>query len=173
MKLHFRLSAFVACMSILVCSTPFTVSAQQDTDAIVLQATTDAKKDVNYDHSRIRWMLLGAGIPLIGCCVGMTAGCLLGEETGSDFYGPSRSINPYAFFSGVALTTAVGYGVLSSYNLKPPAFRLLGKSPQYVEVYTDVYIKKLRMQRMIWSAIGSSAWIISIPPLILDSDDLF
>ena len=173
MKLQFRFYASVICIGVLVWSTPFAVSAQQDTDTIVFQATIDAKKDVSYDHSKIQQMILGAGIPLIGCCVGLTAGCLFGEETSGGIYGPSRSIDPYAFFGGLALTTAVGYAVLYSYNSEPPAFRLLGKSPQYVEVYTDVYIKKLRMQRMMWSAIGSSVWVISIPSLILEGEDLF
>ena len=161
-------------MGVLVCSTPFAVSAQQGTDAIILQATTDAKKDVNYDHNKIRTAMIGAGIPPIGCCIGLTAGWIFSVETTRSLWGKSKVINPYAFFGGMALTTAVGYSVLYFYNSEPPAFRLLGKPPQYVEVYTDVYKKKLRSQRMLWSAIGTtSAWVIAIPGIITEADSAF
>ena len=171
MKLHFRFPICVIFLVVLVCSAPFTTSAQQDTDAMILQATTDAIKDVDYHHNKIRTALIGAGIPLIGCCIGLSAGCLFSVETTSGLWGDSRVINPYAFFGSMALTTAVGYWVLSSYNLEPPAFRVLGKPPKYVEVYTDVYIKKMRSQRLLWSAIGTSAWVITIPGFI--TEDFF
>ena len=57
---------------------------------------------------------------------------------------------------------------VDSYKLTPPPERLLGKSPQYIDVYTDVY--KTRTQQLrgqyVAGGCGLAAMIVMIVVLI-------
>ena len=46
--------------------------------------------------------------------------------------------------------------------VKPPAYRLLGKSPLYVENYTTVYKRQIRDTRRKASLIGTAAGILGV-----------
>ena len=41
----------------------------------------------------------------------------------------------------------------------PPSERLLGKSPEYIDAYVDIYVRKVRRRRGRVSAIGSAVGV--------------
>ncbi len=68
--------------------------------------------------------------------------------------------NDFIWFVGGA---CYGLGILLAYALEPspPAIRLLGKSPEYVAVYSDSYRRTLKGERarMAWVGCGALAGV--------------
>jgi hypothetical protein len=52
--------------------------------------------------------------------------------------------NPLLWMGAGFLLNVAGVGVAYFYEPSPPTFRLMGKSPDYVAVYTDAYKRKAR-----------------------------
>ena len=71
--------------------------------------------------------------------------------------------NDFIWFIGGA---CYGLGILLAYTLEPnpPAIRLLGKSPEYVVVYSDSYRRTLKDERarMAWMGCGALAAVYLI-----------
>ena len=167
----FRVSAVL--MFALTFSMPLTILAQQksvqteifeadavqDRNAMILEAQAAAERDASNDINRWAWFGAGLGIAYVGGGVGGLAGCIIG---------PSDDIVPPYFHYGLApnrgeafgifigATTGVLLPIISIYTspVYVPAQRLIGKSPEYVELYTDAYQKKMRSLKTKWAAAG-------------------
>ena len=162
---------------VLTFSAPFSALAQQnrtqttaEIDAGLLAAKA-AEQDAGRDINKLLWF--GAGIAI--CCIGGTIGGLTGalvgnlidpvkveESTGLGFapyFVPDTS-------GGGALAIGTGVGLvagvlvpfigISRYQSNPPAERLLGKSPEYVESYTNAYKVKARSLRTSMAVAGAA-----------------
>ena len=132
--------------------------AQQE--VVQAQAKADAKADMS-DRSAM-WFLLGVMGSTAGCLLGCAGGCLLGARL-NPFGGTSIFPSPSeaGCGAGVALllgALAVPIGVHTyPHNAMPPPERLLGKSPEYIEAYTQIYKSETASLRKTLATKGSIA----------------
>ena len=145
----FRVSVFLMATLLLFSTLPVSLAQQ---DVVQAQAEADASADMS-DMSKAKWFLLGG--------VGSTVGCLLGCVGGSLLGGPSyASGNSQAnlMLAGSVLcgVCAVPIAVFRyPHNVTPPPERLLGKSPEYMEAYTQAYKSRTVLLRKIFVTAGS------------------
>ena len=157
----FRVSLFLMATLLLFSTMPVGLAQQ---DSVQAQAEADASTDMS-DMSKAKWFLLGG--------VGSTAGCLLGCIGGSLLGGPSyESTNSQAYFmlAGSVLcgVCAVPIAVFRyPHNVTPPPERLLGKSPEYIEAYTQAYKSRTVFLRKIFVTAGSIASNLGVMTMIL------
>ena len=149
-----RIPAFLMTILLLFSTTPVSL-AQLDT--VQAQAETDANSDMS-DRAKTMLFLLGGLGSTAGCLIGCVGGCMLGTRVdgGVD-----------VFFSPAEMGCAVGCAILLGafampiivdlypYNPTPPPERLLGKSPEYVEAYTQIYTSKTTSLRKRLVTAGS------------------
>ena len=130
-------------MAALMFSTPFAILAQESAEQAnivnaeadaeqesaeqtdVVNAEADAKQDANADVNKSLWIGLG----------GLLAGVTL--------------IHDYACLLSVWGLTGTYF-----YRPTPPAERLIGKSPEYVNVYSEAYRSERAKLQTLWSATG-------------------
>ena len=185
MQIHSMFRTFVALITMLTLSSPFSVLAQQDSvwiavetaaaqdaNVVHLAAKAAAEKDASGDINKLLWFGVGAGICCIGGAVGALTGCFVGnlidpiriEPTAASGFGP-YPVPDISNGEGVVIGSCIGFvagvlvpfiGVYYSYQGNPPSDRLLGKSPEYIEVYTNAYKTKTRSLRTIWAAAGAT-----------------
>ena len=149
-------------MSILLLFSTVPVNpAQQQT--VQAQAEADAKADMS-DMSKVMWVLLGGLGSTAGCLLGCVGGCALGARLdpfgGSDIlFIPSPSeMGCAAGFAILLGALAVPIGVhMYPHNATPPPKRFLGKSPEYIEVYTQIYKSEIASLRKTLVTKGSIA----------------
>ena len=118
------------------------------------------------DISNYLWFIAGAG-----ACMIVPVGAILGYHIGAS----STRANSTSEFDLMAIpvpddkmivgcmTGCVG-GVIATAPLawiyyqkpKPSPERLLGKSPEYVEAYTRVYVSKAKLIRRKWISLGAA-----------------
>ena len=132
----FHISVFL--MAVLIFSVPFITFAQQNTGNVL--AITEAKRDAEADVNK--WVWRGAGVAALGCItLGFIGGILATDSYGGGFLG-----------SGVGcLVPPIS---IYSYKSGPPPERLIGKSPEYVKVYTETYKSKVRQLRFKQAGSG-------------------
>lgn len=125
MKINTTFHVLVFLMAVLTLSMPFITLAQQN--SVEAQAIVDAATvDANKDVNKPLW--LGTGCLLSGLLfLPGWYGCLLPPVglAGTYFYRPA-----------------------------PPLARLMGKSPEYVDVYTSTYKSKRGTIQAQWAAAG-------------------
>ena len=156
----FRISVLL--MTILLIFSTMPVSLAQQ-DAVQAQAKADAEDDMS-DRSAM-WFLLGGLGSTAGCLLGCAGGCLLAARL--DPHGGFHTFFLPAAPSqvGCAAGAAILLGVLAvpigvhmyPHNAMPPPERLLGKSPEYVEAYTQIYKSKTASLRKTLVTKGSIA----------------
>ena len=166
-----------ASIVVLIFSMPFDAFAQQnpvrievsetttaeDADAVRLAAEAASEQDARRDINKLLWFGAGAGV----CCIGGAIGGLTGAFVGNLIAPPADtglgSLAPLLDFGdGAAVGCIVGsvagvsipFNWIYNYQTDPLPERLLGKSPQYVEFYTDTYRSKTRSLRGRWVAAG-------------------
>lgn len=136
-------------------------------------AEVQAKRDAEADMNKLLWT--GVGFAVYGFLLtGVAAGAHIGhaaspEGGGSDFTISDGAVNGAVCGGTVGMTFGlVTIWAVDSYKLTPPPERLLGKSPQYIDVYTDVY--KTRTQQLrgqyVAGGCGLAAMIVMIVVLI-------
>ena len=181
------LHTFVALMAVLIFNLPFTalaqqksvqteteVAAEQDRSSMMREAKTAAERDASNDINKLSWFAAGVGTLAAGC-LGGTVGMLVGNfiapppEPRLDFM-PLLDLGGGAVIGG-----CVGFAVglilpiraIYKYQSSPPPERLIGKSPEYVEFYTNTYMAKSRSLRIKWAAVGAASPILLlglVPP---------
>lgn len=152
----YRLSAFFI-VTLLLFSMMSISFAQQNT--VLAQAEADANADMS-DGSKVDWFLLGGLGSTMGCFFGCAAGCLLARvNPGYTSESLSDTQLHFAFTGSVLLgVCAVPIAVFRyPHNASPPPERLLGKSPEYIEVYTQAYKSRTALLRKIFVTAGSIA----------------
>ena len=119
-------------------------TAEQDAYAVNLDAKAAAEQDASNDIHRFAWFSAGLGIAYIGCVLGVARNVI--GETDSDDIG--------VFLFGT--TASVLIPIISIYTspVHVPAGRFTGKSPEYVDFYTDAYQRKMRRLQTKWAAAG-------------------
>ena len=152
---------------LLIPAHPWSAAAENVSISDVrLQATSDAESDVARDITD------GATLAYYGAstCVSSTAGLSVVAvfiAGGGDVVGtiPCMSVSTCAVISSNALIRI--YGGPSN----PPPERLIGKSPEYVTAYADVYKVGIRSERTKTAIVGSvtgclivTAWAFAVVP---------
>ena len=157
----FGISAFLMVILLLFSTIPVSF-AQLDT--VQAQAEADANSDMS-DGAKAMLFLLGGLGSTAGCLIGCVGGCILGTrlDGGSDLlFSPSEV--------GCAVASAILLGAfamplgvdLYPHNVTPPPERLLGKSPEYVEAYTQIYTSKITSLRKRLVIAGSIAGNVGV-----------
>ncbi len=161
---RFMFHTLIVLTTVLTLSAPFVALAQQNpTQTAVTQdanglnleikaaAERDARKDLNKNSG-----FLVSGSALAGCIIGALVGCLVGSSfPDTSGYSSMTWTIPDGMIAGTLIGGIIGgtVGCLvplslasrSQSNLQPKRF--LGKSPEYVESYTNTYkLKALSLQ---------------------------
>ena len=166
----FRISVFFMAILLIFSTMPVSLAQQ---DAVQAQAKADAKADMS-DMSETMWFLLGGFGSTAGCLLGCAGGCLLGAQL--DPYGGSDILLiPFPSQAGCAAGLAILLGGLAvplgvhmyPHNATPPPKRLLGKSPEYIEAYTQIYKAEIASLRKTLVTKGSIAGNIGFVLAIL------
>ena len=143
------------------------VATEQDSSSIMREAKVAAERDASNDINKLSWFGAGVGTLAAGCLggiVGMLVGDLIAPppEPRLDFM-PLLDIGGGAV-SGGCVGFAVGLilpiRAIYKYQSSPPPERLIGKSPEYVDFYTNAYAAKSRSLRTKWAAVGAAAPVL-------------
>ena len=164
----FRISVLLMATLLLFSAMPVSLAQQSAVQA-------EAEADANSDMPKVRWFMLGAVSSTAGCILGCVGGCLVGRildpGTAPDFFiytpvtsdGQASCLIAGAFLLGVlAVPTAV---FEYPHNPNPPPERLLGKSAEYVEAYTQAYRAKtvsLRNRLVTAGSISSNLGFLAL-----------
>ena len=136
-------------------SPQFVESVQQN--SVEMQAKRDAEADLN----KLLWTGVGCGIlwfPIALAGIGVAIGLAAGTQS----YSGGDLLNDQSTCGAcVGLTIGCLIPPISIYNYRPtpPPERLLGKSPEYIDVYTDAYKKRARQFQLTYSATGCAVGI--------------
>ena len=152
-------------------------AAAQDANAMRLEAKVAAERDASNDINRLSWFNAGVGTFAAGCLGGIVGmlGMLVGDSIASrdssdavivggcvgcavGLILPIRAIYKYQS-PPPSQSTPIPmdvYDLIYKYQSPPPSERLIGKSPEYVEFYTHVYMAKSRSLRIKWAAVGAA-----------------
>ena len=151
-------------MVTLTFSIPLTTLAQQksvQTDiSEILEIKAAAERDASNDINRFAWFTAGLGIVYVGGGVGGIAGCLIGEN--QDIVAPYfNGFLPgpggtFGLFVGGTAGVLLPFISIFASPVHVPARRVIGKSPEYVEIYADAYQKKMRLLKTGWAAAGTT-----------------
>ena len=128
------------------------ITAAEDVKTVRLTAKAAAEQDATDDVNRLLWFGAGMGTAAISL-VGMGAGCCMSFVV----IRPESSDLPYAILGMLIGGSVPLIGIYNYFPANPPPERLLGKSPEYVEFYTDAYRKKTRLIRTQQAVAGTAA----------------
>lgn len=129
----------------LIFSQPVIILAQQN--SVEVQAKLDAERDADADVDKRLWILMGGGMFVVTTGLtlfGIGEACKSGLQSSS----PGDACAG-ALISIIGIPALTGYGMNAIINRipPPPAERLLGKSPQYINFYNDAYKKRVKRVR--------------------------
>ena len=156
----FRISVFLMAILLIFSTLPVSLAQQ---DAVQAQAKADAEDDMS-DRSAM-WFLLGGLGSTAGCLLGCAGGCLLAARLDPQGGFHTFFIPAAPSQVGCAAGATILLGVLAvpigvhmyPHNAMPPPERLLGKSPEYIEAYTQIYKSKTASLRKTLVTKGSIA----------------
>lgn len=168
MKINSPLHILVFFLSALTFSMPFVTIAQrnsgmletradvvQNENIVVMEAKAAAEQDANSDTNKIFWFGAGFATFAIGCPVGGCLGCGVGSIIDPN---PFYDSTGQGFVSIVGFTAGILIPLVRIYNYQPPPppKRLIGKSLEYVEFYTNAYKSQTRSFRTKLAAAGAA-----------------
>ena len=136
MKIKATISYSSFLMIVLIFSQPFIIIAQQN--SVEVQAKIDAERDATTDVNRLLWVGVGGIVVCSIVC------CALGDTFATALSGGSSASSP----------AGIDFFDPTSVAISPHPERLIGKSPEYIDVYTDAYKKKVRQLREDSAVIG-------------------
>ena len=149
----FHISVFLTV--VLICSMPFITLAQQN--PVEEQAKMDAKRDAETDTNPSAWFCVGCASTILGGAVGFGVGSLVSLLGPRSFDGwlPTTEQKSNGCCIGMTIGYLIPFAVAANYKIEPRPEHLLGKSPEYVDFYTDVYKTRVRQLRAREAAVGS------------------
>lgn len=168
----FRISVLLMATLLIFSAMPVSLAQQSAVQA-------EAEADANSDMPKVRWFMLGAVSSTAGCILGCVGGCLVGRildpGTAPDFFiyapvtsdGQASCLLTGAFLLGVLAVPAAVFDY--PHNPNPPPERLLGKSAEYVEAYTQAYRAKTISLRKRLVTAGSITSNLGFLALMLNS----
>ena len=156
----FRISVLLMAILLILSTTPVSLAQQ---NPVQVQAEADANSDMS-DMSKAMWVMLGGLGSTAGCLLGCVGGCAIGARL-SPYGGSDILLIPAPEQAGCAAGCAILLGALAvpmgvhmyPHNAPPPPERLLGKSPEYIEAYTQIYKWKTASLRKTLVTRGSIA----------------
>ena len=176
-----RFQVLVFCMAVLTFSLPFAACAQQnsvhvaaetdaaqDVNAMRFEAKVAAERDASNDINKLSWFGAGVGTLAAGCLGGIV-GMLVGNSIAPRDSSEPSGLMPFDDISGGAVVVgsvgcAVGLSLpiwaIYKYQPPPPPERLIGKSPEYIEFYTEAYKAETRSIRIKWAAVGAASPVL-------------
>lgn len=146
MNLKFRSLFLTILMVVLIFYSPYATLAEQI--SVERQAKQDAEADVN----KSLWISTGCAVLLLPM-LGLLAGSFVPQSSGSSFIGINDQ-EAWGFSIGCAVGCLGPLTLISMYQQTPPPERFIGKSPEYIDVYTDAYKKRDRSLRVQYTAVG-------------------
>ena len=140
------------------------VDASQDARTVILEAKAAAERDASSNFNQPLWYIGGgAGIALAGY-----AGTLIGLRIGEAIDPPQDCLYGQGQLptTGIIVGTIGGFSfgscatlyAIKNYKVRVPSERLIGKSPEYIRIYTATYRQKIRWLR-VTRAMGGAAII--------------
>lgn len=78
-----------------------------------------------------------------------------------------RNANAAVYFIAGCAGSLLGLLIAQVVTPSPPQAILIGKSPEYIAAYTDVYVKKIKSIRTKYSLYGCGASVVVYGALIL------
>ncbi len=152
----FRLQFVTLLILTLIFSHPFVILAQQN--AVEIQAKRDAETDANTDVNSLIWTGVGFTTPFLAC-LGCLGGARLAADATGTGSGSGISDTCGVFFWGGGIGLMFGSSMsmipLYYYPISPPAVRLLGKTPEYVQIYTGNYATNTKRNRFKAASVGA------------------
>ena len=156
----FRISVFFMATLLLFSTVPVSLAQQNPVQA---QAEADADSDMS-GMSKAMWVMLGGLGSTAGCLLGCVGGCAVGARL-NPYGGSDILFIPAPEQAGCTAVGAILLGALAvpigvhmyPHNAPPPPERLLGKSPEYIEGYTQIYKSKTASLRKTLVTKGSIA----------------
>ena len=134
-------------------------AAAQDANAVNLDAKAAAERDASNDINSLLWLSAGLGFAYAGGSGGWIAGSIVDGRilSDSDFLPlPGKGAAVGILLGGLAGVVAATAAIYKS-TVHVPAGRLIGKSPEYVEIYTDAYQRKMRSLQTDWAVAGAAS----------------
>lgn len=151
-------SLFLALLVVLLLSSPLATLAEQ------ISAEAQAKQDAEADLNKSSWIGVGCAIPastMLGGLVGVGVGSL--GSSGGFIVSQEEALG---MLIGMTVGCLVPLITVYNHKLTPPPERLLGKSPEYIDVYTDTYKTRTRQLRGQYAAGGCAItggiWMIAV-----------
>ena len=165
----FRVSAFFMITLLLFSTMSVSLAEQQGTAQA--QAKADAHRDVNRDMKESLWFLSGLVSSSV-CCAGGGVGFFVGGLILGDFDifpGEGPSVGSCVIASGIVCGVLTVPTAIFIYPHKPspPLERLLGKPPEYIEVYLQAYRSKTISLRKRWVTAGSITANLGVGAMLL------
>ena len=144
----FHVSVFLMAM-LLIFNAPCITFAQQNDDGVF--ARFDAKRDAEADVDKLLWGAVGC-VAVPACTIlGFIGGVLVADSSNTSL----EDAGPY-ILGGTTVGFLVPFIPISTYKLGPPPARLIGKSPEYVKLYTDTYKSKVSQLRIVSAGAGGA-----------------
>ena len=170
MRISLPFHILVFFMSVLTFHIPFAAFAQensiqikagttasQETNIVKLEAEAAAMQDARSDTNEILWFGTGFAAFAIGCPVGACTGCCIGSIVSpSYFYDSDSTAQGIGSLIGFTVGVLVPFIGIYRYKSHPSPERLMGKSPEYVEFYTDAYKAKTRLIQTATATAGAA-----------------
>ena len=155
MKISLRSYVSVFLIVVLTLSAPISFS-QQNSD--IIEAKITAERDARNDVGKAKW--LGGGFLLTGGTILILR--ILGE--GADDDSPTLGL---VISGSSCLLHGGGLAATFMSESTPPPSRLVGKSAEYVNFYTDAYRTESRRSKALWGVIGSASGCLVVGGILL------
>ena len=169
-----KITVLVLCILSYAYVAPLKAETPEIVDARIAAETdiqTTAKRDAESDINQLFWCIGGSSLVTFSAVGGAFLGTMLGEALDN----PRQSLDPATDPEGAGsfcavISTGMIYGCLGGWGIGSagavygiyklggtvPSERLIGKSPEYIEVYTATYKRKIGIQRAKRAAVGSA-----------------
>ena len=134
-------------------------AAAQDANAVNLDTKAAAEQDASNDINNMLWLSAGLGFAYAGGIGGWIAGSITDGRILGDSYVlplPGKGAVVGILLGGLAGIVAT-IAAIDKSTVDVPTERLIGKSPEYVEFYTDTYQRKMRSLKADWAAAGAAS----------------
>ena len=142
----FRSLFFPLLTMLLLLSSPLATPAQQ------ISAEVQAKRDAEADLDKLLLIGNSFAIPVLPT-LGVMAGSLLPQSYSSSGFAPSCE-QTLGICVGLTFAYLGPITLIRRHQPTPPTERFIGKSPEYIAVYTEVYETRTGRLRTQYIAVG-------------------
>ena len=149
---------------------PATIVAETSTESVKsLQSSAikDAERDAISKANRMSWLGTGSAIAVGGAVIGAIIGLVGGTIVNPEDAGGGIMILPNTEqMAGAGIGAIIGIIAplvgINYIDIKVPSQKFVGKSPEYVEAYTEAYKKKARSERTKMTLVGAVGTCLAV-----------